>query len=987
MYKKQLFTLLLLILLRTIAIGQNTAESLNSSLYDIGIWDENHVTAVGGKSILSSGDQGDSWTLTSVNILEGFNTVKSIQIVNDQIGVAIGAKGSIWRTTDKGLSWTQIPSITGNEDFLRLQFIDGVGYLAGRNRVGTSTTFTTFLYKSTDLGASWQEVPSNIVDFGGFNPWIRMHFVSPTEGFLQAGNGGGNRYTIDGGITWDPITTLPNQANVNSMQFVDENIGYMYAENASGIYTVHSTNDAGNTWSSLDFTQGSERFKVQGSKIYYGSFAGWDDSIRMANVDGSNQESRAIYQQGYINNIEFLNDNIGFIVGRRRQASSSMGRFIFKTLDAGNTWLPVDDASHLEGTGNGSMRYLNKVAPNTYVRSDVIAEAGNTKFHIVHSYDNGTSWQVTNTYDSGGEVTYADGNFICHVRYFDPINSGNGIIISESNDGGQTFTESPVITDHPFAPFILWQQVSEDVIFVESGAFVLRSIDQGVTWEELPIPSGISSYRSQFISDSVGYLYGENEVTETPEIYKTEDGGENWTFLFNIPTHFFDYFDDAFDFSDENRLIVIPRFPVTGSAFLYDLNTSILTEVNAPEHVKTVKSVNSSSYVAMVGEFNTHYTNDNGANYTNLMFRVDEASTSVPPFFVEPDGSFTLYDYAFIKRIKPTTPFAPAFLEGPEVVDVGTEAEYFLSQDEFADTEWDLLSGGGLVLDPDFQNYKASVLWTDPGTHTLRARRTSDLGNSEYVEIQVTVNGDPDTDPPTVLTQDITVFLDGNGAVVIEPLDIDNGSSDNLTPFDLLVFELDTYSFFCNDIGDNEVTLTVTDLSGNSASATAIVTVIDDMTPTMITQNITVGLNGNPSVSIVPEDVDNGSSDNCSILSLELDIDTFTTIGDQVVTLTATDGSNNTNSETAIVTVVDILGVSENTNFELTVFPNPIQESLSVVSSLPYERVQVFDLSGRLVTNFNYQDTYDLSKLNPGIYIMVFNSKTDGSIQKSIIKE
>jgi hypothetical protein len=103
--------------------------------------------------------------------------------------------------------------------------------------------------------------------------------------------------------------------------------------------------------------------------------------------------------------------------------------------------------------------------------------------------------------------------------------------------------------------------------------------------------------------------------------------------------------------------------------------------------------------------------------------------------------------------------------------------------------------------------------------------------------------------------------------------------------------------------------LTVTDQSGNSANNTATVTVEDNVNPNVITQNITVQLDATGNVSIVAADVDNGSSDNCTVNNRSLDISSFTcaNIGPNVVTLTVTDQSGNSANNTATVTVEDMI--------------------------------------------------------------------------------
>jgi hypothetical protein len=105
-------------------------------------------------------------------------------------------------------------------------------------------------------------------------------------------------------------------------------------------------------------------------------------------------------------------------------------------------------------------------------------------------------------------------------------------------------------------------------------------------------------------------------------------------------------------------------------------------------------------------------------------------------------------------------------------------------------------------------------------------------------------------------------------------------------------YQLDITSFDCSDIGSPvTVTLTVTDVNGNDASNTAVVTVIDVLPPVVVTQDITVQLNADGTATITAEMIDDGSSDNCEIDTYELDITSFTCadVGENTVTLTVTD--------------------------------------------------------------------------------------------------
>lgn len=79
-----------------------------------------------------------------------------------------------------------------------------------------------------------------------------------------------------------------------------------------------------------------------------------------------------------------------------------------------------------------------------------------------------------------------------------------------------------------------------------------------------------------------------------------------------------------------------------------------------------------------------------------------------------------------------------------------------------------------------------------------------------------------DTELPNAQCQNTTVQLDGNGVASILPTDINNNSNDNCGVQSIY---LDMSNFNCSHIGDNMVTLFVSDFLGNTSNCSATVTV------------------------------------------------------------------------------------------------------------------------------------------------------------------
>ncbi|SFS40427.1 gliding motility-associated C-terminal domain-containing protein, partial [Lutibacter maritimus] len=185
------------------------------------------------------------------------------------------------------------------------------------------------------------------------------------------------------------------------------------------------------------------------------------------------------------------------------------------------------------------------------------------------------------------------------------------------------------------------------------------------------------------------------------------------------------------------------------------------------------------------------------------------------------------------------------------------------------------------------------------GDNTVTLTVTDVNGNSAKATAVVTV--EDNIAPIASCSAPFTIQLDETGSATITVDDINNGSSDNC---EIESLTIDTTNFDCSNIGDNNVTLTVTDAYGNSSSVTTVVTIIDVTDPIVITQNISVELDETGNATISAEDIDDGSFDACGIATLSLDQTTFScpTLGDTTVTLTVIDNNGNSASEMAIVT-------------------------------------------------------------------------------------
>ena len=165
-------------------------------------------------------------------------------------------------------------------------------------------------------------------------------------------------------------------------------------------------------------------------------------------------------------------------------------------------------------------------------------------------------------------------------------------------------------------------------------------------------------------------------------------------------------------------------------------------------------------------------------------------------------------------------------------------------------TDVGVSEGGGTPVGSSLQrtgagSVGADFTWTgplaeSPGSLNAGQTVTPNAGTNDVILTVWDVNGNSstctanvtvvDSTAPAAVCKNDTIYLDGNGLATLSPSDVDGGSNDNCGIDSMAV---DSTSFDCSQRGPHTVTLTVWDPSGNSASCTATVTVIDSTAPTI----------------------------------------------------------------------------------------------------------------------------------------------------------
>ncbi len=454
--------------------------------------------------------------------------------------------GPLYKTTDGGATWSQLP--------LSVPSMNTIG------AVTVDPTHSSVVYaawygiaKSTNGGATWS---------GFSNPaaYIGTIVVDPTNPSLvyAGGNGYGIYKSTNGGGTWNPANTGLTNNGVFAIVMAPGTPQTLYAATDGG--GVFKSTDGAATWAPAN--SGLANLGTRGLTVdpatgtLYAATAG---SGVYKSTDGAASWTAAGLAGGNLS--EIFADSFGNLY------ATDYSSGLFTSPDGGTTWPSIS-----AGLGGND---VNAIAPSPAASGAL--HVGTTNGGIFGTTNNGTTWTAQNL-GLGSHLTV--GSQAVDPASPSTLYAGGADGLYKSTDSGANWTKiafsgstvNSVIADASLSPTRLYTSVWGSGVNVSTdsgatwtninhGAFLtnilcvgqdpanalilyagtngnglFRSINGGTSWTDVSggtggLPSNQNYCCLAFDPNHSGTLYTGIQFSDA--IYKTTDGGTTWAQVFS----------------------------------------------------------------------------------------------------------------------------------------------------------------------------------------------------------------------------------------------------------------------------------------------------------------------------------------------------------------------------------------------------------------------------------------------------------------------
>ncbi len=331
------------------AVWRGVTSGTSNDLTAVHFVDANTGWAVGASgTILKTTDGGVTWTAQTSGVSTNIQDVK-FSGASSSTGIAVGSSGLILRTTD-AVTWQSMNNAGDTNSLFGLSWSVSTGVVWAVGQSGT-------VRKSIDSGSGWSDANPN-GDIPAAQNLRSIFFVNSTTGIV-VGDGGTLYRTVNGGNSWVNISTGATQ-NLKDVFFVDSSTGFIVGD--SGI--TRKTTDAGITWTAHGST--STNFT---SLHYVSATTGW--VVGQNGIIIKSTDSGLTYQQetstfsSNLADIYFPNTTLGIAVGAsgtilRNNFSSAASTGTFTATEVQGSLMPINNLFDPSLGESTTLRYYFK---------------------------------------------------------------------------------------------------------------------------------------------------------------------------------------------------------------------------------------------------------------------------------------------------------------------------------------------------------------------------------------------------------------------------------------------------------------------------------------------------------------------------------------------------------------------------------------------------------------------------------------------------